>query len=42
MSDGLNIYRQTSDKSRTLVANKIVDHSDTVGDRLPALLQLHL
>ena len=25
------IYRQTSDISRTLVGNKIVDHSDAVG-----------
>ena len=28
---GTAIYRQTSNKSHTLVANKIVDHSDVVG-----------
>ena len=33
--------RQTSDISRTLVGNKIVDHSDVVG-AAPALLQLLL
>ena len=32
-------YRQTSNISRTSVGNKIVDHSDVVGQ---ALLQLHL
>ena len=31
-------YRQTSHISRTLVGDKIMDHSDAVG----ALLQLHL
>ena len=28
---GLNIYRKTSDISRTLVGNQIVDNSDVVG-----------
>ena len=31
------VYRQTSNVSRTLVGNRIVDHSDVIG----ALLQLH-
>ena len=34
-------YRKVSNISRTLVGNKIVDHSDVVGAS-PALLQLHL
>ena len=34
-------YRQTSNISRTLVGNKLADHSDVVG-AAPALLQLHL
>ena len=25
------IYRQTSDKKRTLVGNEIIDHSDVIG-----------
>ena len=33
-------YRKTSDFSRTLVSNNILDHSDV--DHLSALLQLHL
>ena len=36
------IYRKTSKSSRTSVSNKIVDNSDVVGNRLSALLQLHL
>ena len=39
------IYRQTSNISRTLVSNKIGDHSDVVGASphgLAALLQLNL
>ena len=36
-------YHQTSNISRTLVGNKIVDHSDVVGASSPvALLLLHL
>ena len=35
-------YRQVSNISRTLVGNKIVDHSDVVGASPAALLQLHL
>ena len=35
-------YRQLSNISRTLVDTKLVDHSDVVGLRLSALLQLHL
>ena len=27
----MNVYRQVSNISRTLVSNKIVDHSDVVG-----------
>ena len=35
-------YRQTSDLSRTLVGNELVDQSDVVEHRLSALLQRHL
>ena len=35
-------YRQISNISRTIVGNKIVNHSDVVGAFLSALLQLHL
>ena len=30
-SFGINVYHKTSNISRTLVGNKIVDHSDVVG-----------
>ena len=33
-------YRQTSDISRTLVSNKIVDHSDVVEDAAPTASSL--
>ena len=36
------IYRQTSNISRTLVGNTIVDHSDVVEHRQSTLLQLHI
>ena len=39
MGKNENIYRKTSNISRTLVGNKIVDHSDVVG---AAPVQLHL
>ena len=32
------IYRKVSDKRRTLVGNKIVDHSDVVGDWVRLIL----
>ena len=42
LSSQLCTYRKTSNISRTLVGNKIVDHSDIVGASPSALLQLHL
>ena len=35
-------YRQISNISHTVVANKIVDHTDVVGASIAALLQLYL